>query len=62
MFGFHFDPDPDILFEKLTARIGTRLGLGTQLCFEAAFKDRQQIFKYFEKQFPYDEAYQYSAF
>ena len=51
MFGFRFDPDPDILFEKLTARIGTRLGLGIQLCFEAAFKDRQQIFKkkYFEK-------------
>ena len=51
MFGFHFDPDPDILFEKLKARIGTRLGLGIQLCFEAAFKDRQQILKkkYFEK-------------
>ena len=35
MFKFHIDPDSDTLFEKLTAQIGARLGLGTQLCFEA---------------------------
>ena len=35
MFSFHLDLDLDILFEKLTAQIGARLGLGTLLCFEA---------------------------
>ena len=35
MFSFHVDPDLDILFEKLIAQIGARLGLGAQLCFEA---------------------------
>ena len=35
MFSFHVDPDLDILFEKSTAQIGARPGLGTQLRFEA---------------------------
>ena len=35
MFSFHVDPDLDILCEKLTAKMGARLGLGTKLCFEA---------------------------
>ena len=35
MFSFHVDPDPDMLFEKLTAQIGARPGLGTKVCFEA---------------------------
>ena len=35
MFSFHVDPNLDILFEKLTAQIGARPGLETQLCFEA---------------------------
>ena len=35
MFSFHVDSGLDILFEKLTAQIGARLGLGTQLRFEA---------------------------
>ena len=35
MFSSHVDPDFDTLFEKLTAQIGARLGLGTQLRFEA---------------------------
>ena len=35
MFSFHVDPDLDILFEKLTAQIGSQLGTETQLCFEA---------------------------
>ena len=35
MFTFHVDPDLDILFEKLTAQVGTRPGLGTQLRFDA---------------------------
>ena len=35
MFSFHVDPDLDTLFEKLTAQIGARPGLGTQLCLEA---------------------------
>ena len=35
MFSFHVDPELDILFEKLAAQIGARLGLGTQLCFKA---------------------------
>ena len=34
MFSFHVDPDLDILFEKLTAQIGARLGLGTLFLFE----------------------------
>ena len=29
MFGFHADPDIDILFEKLTAQIAARPDLGT---------------------------------
>ena len=36
MFSFHVNPDLDILFEKLTAQIGARPGLETQLCFEAS--------------------------
>ena len=35
MFRFHVDLDIDIFFETLTAQIGARLGLGTQLHFEA---------------------------
>ena len=35
MFRFHADLDIDIFFETLTAQIGARLGLGTQLHFEA---------------------------
>ena len=34
-FSFHVDSDLDILFETLTAQIGSRPGLGTLLCFEA---------------------------
>ena len=29
MFSFHVDPDLDILFEKLTVQIVSRMGLGT---------------------------------
>ena len=36
MFNFHDDPDLDILFEKLTAQIGARLGLVTQPRFNAS--------------------------
>ena len=32
MFSFHVDLDLDVLFEKLTAQIGARPGLGTQHC------------------------------
>ena len=34
MFSFHVDPDLDILFQKLTAQVGVRPGLGTQLHFK----------------------------
>ena len=34
MFSFHVGPGLDILFEKLTAQIGSQLGLGTLLCFK----------------------------
>ena len=34
MFSFHVEPNLDVLFEKLTAQIGARQGLGIQLCFE----------------------------
>ena len=37
MFSFHFNPDLDILFEKLKAQMGVVLGLGTQLCFQAPY-------------------------
>ena len=36
MFNFHDDLDLDILFEKLTAQIGARLGLVTQPRFDAS--------------------------
>ena len=35
MFSFHVSPQLEILFEKLTAQIGPRLGLGTLSHFEA---------------------------
>ena len=34
MFTFHVAPDFDMLFEKLTAQVGARPGLGTQLRFD----------------------------
>ena len=45
MFSFHIGPDLDILFEKLTAQIGARLGLETLLRFEAPGDLRFDIFK-----------------
>ena len=45
MFSFHGDPDLDILFEKLTEQIGTRMGLGTLLRFEAPGDLRVNIIK-----------------
>ena len=45
MFSFHHGPDIDILFEKLTAQIGARLGLGTLLRFEAPTDLRSDIVK-----------------
>ena len=44
MFSFYLGPDIDILFEKLTAQIGTRLGLGTLLRFEDPSGLRVEIF------------------
>ena len=40
MLTFHVDRDLDMLFERLTAQIGARLGLGAQLRFKAP-SDRQ---------------------
>ena len=40
MFSFHVDRDVDVLFERLTAQIRARLGLGAQLRFKAP-SDRQ---------------------
>ena len=45
MLIFYIDTDLDILFEKLTAQIGARLGLGTRLCFEAPGDFRANIVK-----------------
>ena len=45
MFNFHVGPNLDILFEKLTAQIVARLGLGTLLCFEAPGDLRVNIVK-----------------
>ena len=45
MFSFHVGPNLDILFEKLTAQIVTRMGLGTLLCFEAPGDLRVDIVK-----------------
>ena len=45
MFSFHIGPDLDILFEKLTAQIGARLGLETLLRFEAPGDLRFDILK-----------------
>ena len=45
MFSFHLGPDLDILFEKLTAQIGARLGLGILLRFEAPGDLRVNIVK-----------------
>ena len=44
-FSFHLGPDIDILFEKLTAQIGARLGLETLLSFEAPSDLRVDIVK-----------------
>ena len=45
MFSFHVDPDLEILSEKLTAQIGARPGLGTQICCESLGGLRVNIVK-----------------
>ena len=45
MFSFHDDPDLHTYFEKLTAQIGARPGLGTRHCLEAPGDLRVNIVK-----------------
>ena len=45
MFSFHVDPDLDILFEKLTAQIVARAGLGIHVLFETVGDPSVNIIK-----------------